>query len=131
MTPDGPASRRVLLVDDDADIRFIAEIALARVGGLAVALAASAEEARARLAADPLPDALLLDVTMPVCDGPTLFAELRKSARFDTLPVIFLTARTTLDDVQGYLALGAAGVVAKPFDPMTLARQVGEILGWR
>lgn len=125
------SARRVLLVDDDADIRFIAEIALARVGGLAVTLAGSADEARARLAEAPLPDAVLLDVTMPVCDGPTFFAELRRDPRCDALPVIFLTARTTLEDVQGYLALGAAGVVAKPFDPMTLARQVGEILGWR
>ncbi|HRE88682.1 MAG TPA: response regulator [Myxococcota bacterium] len=125
------SGRRVLLVDDDADIRFIAEIALARVGGLAVTLAGSADEARLRLAEDPLPDAVLLDVTMPVCDGPTLFAELRGIPRYGALPIIFLTARTTLEDVQGYLALGAAGVVAKPFDPMTLARQVGEILGWR
>lgn len=127
MTP----RERVLLVDDDADIRFIAEIALARVGGLAVTLAGSADEARARLAEDPLPDALLLDVTMPVCDGPTLFAELRAQERFATLPVVFLTARTTLEDVQSYLRLGASGVVAKPFDPMTLARQIREILGWR
>lgn len=125
------SARRVLLVDDDADIRFIAEIALARVGGLAVTLADSADEARVQLAEDPLPDAVLLDVTMPICDGPTLFAELHAQARYASLPVIFLTARTTLEDVQGYLALGAAGVVAKPFDPMTLARQVGEILGWR
>lgn len=123
--------RRVLLVDDDADIRFIAEIALARVGGLAVTLAGSADEARMCLAEDPLPDALLLDVTMPVCDGPTLFAELRTQERFAPLPVVFLTARTTLEDVQSYLGLGASGVVAKPFDPMTLATQLREILGWR
>lgn len=125
------SARRVLLVDDDADIRFIAEIALARVGGLGVTLAGSADEARTRLAEDPLPDALLLDVTMPICDGPTLFAELRTQERFASLPVVFLTARTTLEDVQSYLGLGASGVVAKPFDPMTLATQLREILGWR
>lgn len=124
-------ARRVLLVDDDADIRFIAEIARARVGGLSVTLAGSADEARLLLAADPLPDALLLDVTMPVCDGPTFFAELQLDPRLAALPVVFLTARTTLEDVQSYLAIGARGVMAKPFDPMTLAKQVSEILGWR
>lgn len=124
-------ARRVLLVDDDADIRFIAEIALARVGGLGVVLAGSAAEARSLLAVDPLPDAVLLDVTMPFVDGPTLLAELRADPRYERLPVVFLTARTTLDDVQSYLGMGAAGVVAKPFDPMTLAKQVGEILAWR
>jgi CheY-like chemotaxis protein len=124
-------ARRVLLVDDDADIRFIAEIALARVGSFSVDLAASADEARRRLAADPMPDAMLLDVTMPHCDGPTLLAELQRDARLAALPVVFLTARTTLEDVQSYLAMGARGVVAKPFDPMTLAKQVAEIVGWR
>lgn len=123
------ARKAVLLVDDDADIRFIAEIALARVGGLDVTLAGSAHEARVALA-KRVPDAILLDVTMPDVDGPTFFAELRRHPDYTALPVVFLTARTTLEDVQSYLALGAAGVMAKPFDPMTLARQLGEILGW-
>lgn len=126
----GPgAQRHVLLVDDDPDIRYIAEIALARVGGLAVSLAGSAAEARARLEG-PLPDVLLLDVTMPLCDGPTFFRELRQDDRFAALPIIFLTARTSLDDVQGFLDMGVHGVVAKPFDPMTLAKQLGGMLGW-
>ncbi|MBL8787897.1 MAG: response regulator [Deltaproteobacteria bacterium] len=126
----GPgAQRHVLLVDDDPDIRYIAEIALARVGGLAVSLAGSAAEARVRLEG-PLPDVLLLDVTMPLCDGPTFFRELRQDGRFAALPIIFLTARTSLDDVQGFLDMGVHGVVAKPFDPMTLAKQLGGMLGW-
>ena len=122
--------RRVLLVDDDADIRFIAEIALGRLGGLSVVTASSANGARLELANDVLPDAVLLDVTMPEIDGPTFLLELRRDSRFDALPVIFMTARTSLEDVQAYLAMGAAGVVAKPFDPMQLARQIAEILAW-
>lgn len=122
--------RSVLLVDDDADIRFIAEIALGRLGGYAVKLAASAEAARTALASAPLPDAVLLDVTMPVVDGPTFLLELRRDPTFAELPVIFMTARTSLEDVASYLAMGAAGVLAKPFDPIRLAKQVGEILAW-
>jgi len=123
-------ARSVLLVDDDADIRFIAEIALGRIGGFAVRLAASAAAARDALASAPLPEVLMLDVTMPLVDGPTFFRELRNDRSFDTLPVIFMTARTSIEDVESYLAMGAAGVVAKPFDPMRLAQQVGEILAW-
>ncbi len=123
-------ARSVLLVDDDADIRFIAEIALGRLGGLSVQLAPSAPAARTLLANQPLPDAMLLDVTMPFVDGPTFFQELRRDRTFDALPVIFMTARTSLEDVESYLAMGAAGVLAKPFDPMRLAQQVGEILAW-
>lgn len=122
--------RRVLLVDDDADIRFIADIALGRIGGYEVSLAASVADARPRLEHAPLPDALLLDVTMPVVSGPTFLEELRTDPRFDPLPVIFMTARTTLEDIESYLAMGAAGVVSKPFDPMSLARQLAEILAW-
>ncbi len=124
------SSRTVLLIDDDADIRFIAEIGLGRLGGLAVRMAPSAEEARRLLSAGPLPDVVLLDVTMPLVDGPTFFRELRKEPAFEALPVIFMTARTSLDDVESYLAMGAAGVLAKPFDPLRLAQQVSEILAW-
>lgn len=119
-----------MLVDDDPDIRFIAEIALGRLGGLAVELAASALDARDKLAARPLPDALLLDVTMPIVDGPAFLAELRRDPSFDQIPVIFMTARTSIEDVESYLSMGAAGVLAKPFDPMRLAAQVAEILAW-
>lgn len=129
MMPGADAQKHVLLVDDDPDIRYIAEIALARVGGLAVSLAASAEAARLCLES-ARPDLLVLDVTMPQCDGPTFFRELRRDPRWATLPVIFLTARTSLDDVQGFLDLGVQGVVAKPFDPMTLAQQLGAMLKW-
>jgi len=122
--------RRVLLVDDDADIRFIADIALGRIGGFDVSLAASVADARERLANAPLPDALLLDVTMPIVSGPTFLCELREDSRFDGVPVVFMTARTTLEDIESYLAMGAAGIVSKPFDPMSLARQLAEILAW-
>lgn len=122
--------RSVLLVDDDADIRFIADIALGRIGGFAVRLAGSADEARELLRAGPLPDALLLDVTMPGLDGPSFLLELRAGDGFAALPIVFMTARTGHDDVDAYLAMGAAGVVAKPFDPMRLGQQVREILGW-
>jgi two-component system, OmpR family, response regulator len=124
------AEKHVLLVDDDADIRYIAEIALGRLGGLNVRIAASAQDAREILRRGPLPDAVLLDVTMPLIDGPTFLRELRQDMAFDRLPVIFMTARTSLEDVESYLAMGAAGVLAKPFDPTRLAAQVGEILAW-
>ncbi len=121
--------RSVLFVDDDPDIRFIAEIALSHVGGLRTTVADSAADARRQLATS-LPDVLLLDVTMPECDGPTFLKELKSKPGLEDLRVVFITARTALDEVQGYLSLGAAGVLAKPFDPMTLARRLGEMLGW-
>ncbi|MDA0180458.1 response regulator [Solirubrobacter phytolaccae] len=113
---------RLLLVDDEPDIRMIATMALERVGGWTVTAAASAGEAIAAVRAD-LPDVVLLDVMMPDTDGPATLAQLRPLLG-DGVPVIFLTARGETDHL---LALGAAGVIAKPFDPIALPGAVAAI----
>lgn len=116
----------VLLVDDDADIRFIGELALARVGGFAVTLAESGEECL-RLAAS-LPDVILLDVMMPGMDGTETLGRLRADPALEGIPVIFMTAKVQHSEVARYRELGAAGVIAKPFDPMTLHERVRGLL---
>lgn len=122
--------RRVMLVDDDPDIRFVAEIALARVGGWAVDVMASGLAALTALA-DPdreRPDVVLLDVTMPEMDGPAVIKLLRQLPGLGDLPVIFMTAKIQTHEVAGYLALGALGVIHKPFDAMGLPELVREIV---
>ncbi len=114
------AVRVVLLVDDDASIRRIGELSLSAIGKLEVILAASGDEALERARAS-LPDVILLDVTMPGLSGVETFDALRRDARTRSIPVVFLTARTEPEDAKRYSALGAAGVIAKPFDPLTLA----------
>lgn len=119
--------RRVMLVDDEDDIRTIAELSLSAVGGLETVLAASGDEAL-EMALEQRPDVILLDVLMPGMDGPTLFRHLQANPSTATIPVIFMTARVQRREVERYLALGVAGVVPKPFDPMTLAATVREIV---
>lgn len=113
----------VLLIDDEADIREIGEFALQEVGGLQVTLAASGPEGLQR-AADLLPDVILLDVMMPGQDGPDTFRQLRALESTSQIPVVFLTARVQRADIERLLALGAKAVIAKPFDPVTLAAEV-------
>jgi CheY-like chemotaxis protein len=113
---------RLLLVDDEPDIRAIAKMALERVGGWEVTAAGSAGEAVAAVRAT-MPDVVLLDVMMPDTDGPATLEQLRPLLA-DGVPVIFLTAK---DDPAPLLALGAAGVIAKPFDPIALPREVAAI----
>ncbi|HUN79426.1 MAG TPA: response regulator [Solirubrobacteraceae bacterium] len=121
-------SRRLLVVDDDDAIRTVARISLERVAGWEVIPAASGQEAL-RAAADRGPfDAVLLDVMMPGLDGASTFARLRQGPLAAEVPVIFLTAKTGAADREGLRALGAAGVIAKPFDPMTLAEEIERIL---
>jgi CheY-like chemotaxis protein len=77
-----------------------------------------------------LPDAILLDVMMPDMDGVTLFGLLQNNVATRMIPVIFLTAKVQAIDLSAFADLGVAGVIAKPFDPLQLAQQVADILGW-
>ena len=120
--------RTVLLVDDEEDIRAVGQIALEDVGGLLPLLAGTSDEAVA-LANSGHPDLILLDVMMPGTDGPGTLARLRAAPATASIPIIFLTAKAQKADVQRLLALGAAGVIAKPFDPMTLVAEARKILG--
>ena len=115
--------QRVLYVEDDADIRTIASMALEVVGGFTLKACASGAEALA--AAEVFaPQLLLLDVMMPGMDGPTTLARLRELPATRDVPVIFMTAKVQASEVEQYKALGALGVISKPFDPMALAGQV-------
>jgi DNA-binding response OmpR family regulator len=113
---------RLLIVDDEDDIRLIARMSLERIGGWEVLDAGSAEAAVAAARSGPL-DAVLLDVMMPGVDGPGTLELLRPVIGADT-PVIFLTAKTQTADRERLSDLGAAGLIAKPFDPMTLPDEV-------
>jgi two-component system, OmpR family, response regulator len=115
--------RHIACVDDDADIRHITALSLEAIGGLRVTTFAGPKLALAGLAtADP--DLVLLDVMMPEMDGLAMFREMARSGALRHLPVVFMTARVQTTEIQQYRALGAAGVIAKPFDPMTLAPEL-------
>jgi two-component system OmpR family response regulator len=118
--------QRVLYVEDDADIRTIAVLALEAVGGLTLCSCASGAEALAAATAFA-PDLLLLDVMMPGMDGPTTLARLRELPATAATPVAFMTAKVQANEIEHYKSLGALGVVTKPFDPMTLAGQLQQL----
>jgi CheY-like chemotaxis protein len=118
---------KVLLVDDDDDIRSIGELALVEVGGMSVVLASSGAMAL-EVAERELPDVVLLDVMMPGMDGLTTFRRLREQPATATIPIVFVTAKVQRHEVQRYLELGAIGVIGKPFDPMTLPDELRAIL---
>ncbi len=113
----------VLIVDDEEHIRRIAELSARNVGGWRVSQASSGSEGIA-LAAELQPDLILLDVMMPGMDGPDTLAKLRAGEATRGIPVIFLTAKVQAREIERYLALGAIGVIAKPFDPMTFPDEV-------
>jgi CheY-like chemotaxis protein len=118
---------RILLVDDEPDIREVVDVSLGLDRDLTTRACASGADALVT-AAEWSPSLILLDVMMPLMDGPTTLANLRKNPRTAHIPVVFLTARTQAGEIEQYTSLGAQGVLSKPFDPMTLAASVRKYL---
>jgi two-component system, OmpR family, response regulator len=117
---------RIMHIEDDLSIQEVARVALEIVGGFTVK---SCESGAEGLAAAPefAPQLVLLDVMMPGMDGPQTLTELQKLPCMNRVPVVFMTAKAQTQEVSAYHNLGAAGVIIKPFDPMTLSEQITEI----
>ena len=118
---------RVLLIDDDPDIRKIGALALASIGGFEVEFAGSGPEGVSAAAAGT-PDVVLLDRMMPGMDGVETLNALRQLPALAATPVVFFTAKVQRAEVEQLVALGALGVIGKPFDPITLATQLRALL---
>ena len=122
-------ARKILIIDDEDDIREVAALSLESVAGWEVIKASSGAQGLAR-AEEHLPDAILLDVMMPGMDGPTTFRELRKNQATAQIPVLLLTAKVQGTDQRRFADLGVEAILFKPFDPMTLSTQIARALGW-
>lgn len=117
---------RILYVEDDPDIQAIAVMVLETIHGFILESCSSGSEALQK-AVQFKPDLVLLDVMMPGMDGPETLKGLRGFPELASTPVVFMTAKVQPQEVEGYLNLGAVGVIAKPFDPMTLADELRAI----
>lgn len=121
--------KTVLLVDDEDDIREVAQMSLEVTAGWNIE-GANCGTAGIEKAKELKPDAILLDVMMPDMDGPTTFKTIQEIPELKGTPVILMTAKVQASDMEHFNAIGVSGVIAKPFDPMSLAEQVKEILKW-
>lgn len=121
--------KTVLLVDDEDDIREVAQMSLEVTAGWQIE-GANCGTAGIEKAKEIKPDAILLDVMMPDMDGPTTFQQMQQIPELDSIPVILMTAKVQASDLQHFESIGVAGVIPKPFDPMSLAEKVKEILKW-
>ena len=118
--------KRILYAEDEPLIQAVAKLALEKVGGFEVLICSSGAEALEKIGVFA-PDLVLLDVVMAGLDGPATLERLRADPATAATPVVFLTANALPTEVAHYRALGALDVVAKPFNPMTLAAQIQRI----
>ncbi len=122
-------SKRVLIIDDEDDIREVAKVSLEMIAGWEV-LTADCGRTGIEIAAQSHPDAILLDVMMPDMDGPTTFQTLQATPDTAGIPVILLTAKVRSADRSRFEQIGVQAVIAKPFDPIQLPLEVAQALGW-
>ncbi|MGV0025570.1 response regulator [Phormidesmis priestleyi] len=122
-------TRRILIVDDEERIREVVRACLEDLCGWETTTAASGQEGLTQSKTHLL-DAILLDVSMPDMDGCQFFAKLQENVATQAIPVILLTAKVQPDDRQRFAQLGVAGVISKPFNPMTICDRMAEILKW-
>lgn len=117
---------RVLYIEDEEDIRIVADIALKTIGGLDTRCCASGPEGLATLETFPA-QLILLDVMMPGMDGPSVLSEIRNDEHYQNTPIVFITAKVQADEVDKLLSLGANAVISKPFEPLDMAQKLKDI----
>jgi two-component system, OmpR family, response regulator len=120
--------RKICYVEDDDDIQRVARLALERIGKMEVSIIGDPTAAIDGILAFQ-PDLVLLDWMMPVIDGPTLFKHMRETEGLRDMPVVFITAKASQRELDELRAMGAAGVLSKPFSPKDLPEQLRAI--WR
>lgn len=118
--------QKLLLVEDDPDLQLICHYALVRLGGFSLEIASSGEEGLAKMRVFQ-PDLILMDVMMDDMDGPSTLKALQEDPTLASIPVIFLTAKALPEDKECLKSLGAWEVIAKLFDPLTLANRLREL----
>jgi CheY-like chemotaxis protein len=121
--------KRILIVDDEEDIRDVVRASLEEFAGWVTIMAASGVEGL-QIAKTETLDLILLDISMPDMDGFQMCEELQASPETENIPVIVLTAKVLPSDRNRFANLNVAGVITKPFDPITIWIQVAEILSW-
>jgi len=124
--------RLILIIDDEDDIREVAALSLEATAGWEIITASSGADG-IKAAENPKhrPNAILMDVMMPGMDGPTTFRQMQKNPDIANIPVILLTAKVQGVDQRRFADLGVAGVLFKPFNPLTLASDISSTLGWK
>ncbi len=114
---------KIFYAEDDEDIQRIVRMSLERIGKMTVMVEIDPLKAIEGIKAFQ-PDLVMLDWMMPGMDGPTLLKAMREQPETAGFPVVFITAKATVKDHAELAALGAAGIISKPFSPKDLPEQL-------
>ena len=122
-------SPRILVIDDEPDMRELVSLALEMTTSWEVATAGSADEALGALRADRF-DGIVCDMMMPHMDGMQLLAAVREIPNAAEIPAVLLSGQSTPPAESALRALRVVGTIRKPFDPRTLGTELAASFGW-
>lgn len=122
-------SKRILLIDDEPDVRRVVQICLEKLAHWTAIAAASGAEGLLKAYTEK-PDAIILDIMMPEMNGYMFLEALLAKPETRSIPVVFLTAKADLSELREYEELGVKGTISKPFNPLTLHREISTVLNW-
>ena len=122
-------TKSILLIDDEPNIAEVIAVCLESFKGWKVQIANSGKVGLS-IVETLKPDAILLDVMMPIMDGMTVYQNLKKNPVTQNIPVIFLTAKVQVSDREKFAQLGVVGTIAKPFEPLKISDQIAQLLNW-
>lgn len=123
-------TKRILVIDDDRFIRDVTQVTLRKIAGWSVSVAAAGLEGLEQAKREK-PDAILLDVSMPGMDGFSVLRCLQDDPETLLIPVILLTAKAASQIPSSFSEINLAGVIVKPFDPLTVCQEIAEFVGWQ
>jgi CheY-like chemotaxis protein len=123
------SQKTILVIDDEKNLCTVIAACLESFAGWEVFTTTSAQEG-VKLALTNKPDAILLDVMMPDMDGAATLKALKNNPDTAPIPVLFLTAKVQTNELIQLAELGVVGIISKPFDPLNLAQEVTDKLGW-
>jgi DNA-binding response OmpR family regulator len=124
------STKRVLVIDDEANVREIVQACLQDLGGWEVSEAAPGPEGLIKAVLEQ-PDAIVLDLMLPQTDGLAFLRKLRMHSVTETIPIVILTTKAYLAEPKLLSQFGVMGTIAKPFNPVTLSNQIAAVLGWK
>lgn len=119
-------TKKILVIDDETDIRYVIQAALVDFAGWEVSTAETCAVGL-ELAKELLPDLILLDISMPEVNGYQCFEKLQAHVSTAAIPVILLTGQALPRDRRQFAAMNIAGVITKPFNPIHLWQEISAI----
>lgn len=121
------SSKRILIVDDDDDVREATQMCLEITGHWEVLKASNGPDGIA-IAQSEKPDAILLDMMLPGMDGITILQKLRSNPDTEKIPIVILTAKAQASEQKEFRQLKVASIITKPYDPLTISQQISSAL---